>query len=119
MFDVISGQDETASLQVNVSFAQDQMREDYIDLVAYGEHMYSLQPSEETDRSNCGKWDVRQSKRIRFFSSLHWKDMLSNHPEVERPLYFANANIDTCVINLRRRLMTYVKFLESDLGIIR
>ena len=51
----ISGQNETASLQINVFVSQDQIREDYIDLMAYGGNMYWLQPSEETTRPNWGE----------------------------------------------------------------
>ena len=50
VFDVISGQDETESLQINVLVAQDQIREDYIDSSASGKHMYLPQPHEGITR---------------------------------------------------------------------
>ena len=90
-FDVIAGRNETASLQINVFVAQDQMRGDYIDLLSYGEHTYWIQPSGETAMPNWEKWDLRLSKHIRFFPSMRWKDILPNRPESERSPLFAKC----------------------------
>ena len=106
----ISGQNETASLQINVFVSQDQIREDYIDLMAYGGNMYWLQPSEETTRPNWGKRDVYSSIRIRFFSSMRRRGMLSNRPEIGDLLYLPNADIATCGPNRPRRLVTFTRF---------
>ena len=95
------------------------MRDDYMDLLSYGGHMYWMKPSEETKRSNWEKWDARLSKHIRFFSSLHWENLLSKYPEAERTLYSPHANIATCVVNLPRHLVIFTKFPEADLISLR
>ena len=55
IFAVISGPDPTASLQTNVFDVQDHDYADYIDMLAYGKHMFRLQTSEETTRSTWGE----------------------------------------------------------------
>ena len=91
--DVISNQGDTASSQVNVFDAHNHDHTDFIDLPAYGKHMSRLQPSEETDRQNRGRWDIHLPKRIRFPSSVHLGDSLSDRPEIERPPNFVQRKL--------------------------
>ena len=64
---------------------QDHDYTDYIDLLAYGKHMFWLQPSEETTRSTWGKWESQMNTHVRYFPSVNWEDMMSYHPEIEKP----------------------------------
>ena len=103
--DVISGKNETDSLQINAFVVEDQMHTGYIGLLAYGKHMYWAQQSEETTRPNWGKWDAHLSKHIRYFLQyvgmtcpriiLKWSD----------PLGSRSAKIATCVPNRLQPLM--------------
>ena len=56
--DVISVPNQTASMKINVFAVQDHDYTDYIDMVAYGKHMFRLKHSEETTRSVCGGMGV-------------------------------------------------------------
>ena len=85
VFGVISGPDQTASLQINAFDVQDHDYTDYIDLLAYGKHMFWLQTSEETTRPTWAKWDSQMNTHVRYFPSANWGDMLPYRPEIEKP----------------------------------
>ena len=84
VFDVASGTDNMDTFHVNVCVIPYKGRYDYIDLLAYGSHMYWLQPSQEKTRSRWGLCDIPLGNHIRYSPPLRWALKSPCHPATEQ-----------------------------------